>query len=138
MFKYPFSRLITRWIYWCLPPLLALFCWFIGALLPDEQVYSVMIQAVLLSSPPFWMLIWPVWAFILAIRWRAWFIWAWFLTPWWFGFPDACRDHGGDFILMTANVNAYTDAVAEIESALSREEADVLIVLEKRLCRLKG
>ena len=108
------------------------------ALLPDEVVVAAVVEAVLLSSPRWSMLIWVfsgLWLAGIHRQWKAGaglFVFSLLLMGW----PFAGRGEG--LLVISANVQAYTDSAEELEAALARERADVVLTIERRGERIAG
>ena len=114
------------------PPTAASLCWLIGWLMPADTVWTYGVQAVLLSSWPWWMLIWACLWGGAALRWG----WRWglgLLCLLFCGLPPlgpTVDTHSG---LVVANVNAFTGHEQQLEQAASGWNADVVVLIEKRI-----
>ena len=62
-------------IFWAAPALLAAIFWLTGLMISSDGIQAIMLQSVLLSSPPWLMLVWPIWALVIAFKRRG--RWKW-------------------------------------------------------------
>lgn len=107
-------------------------------LLPDEVVAAAVLEAVLLSSPRWSMVVWVLCGLWLAGVHRrlkeglGLFVFSALLMGW----PFASKGEG--LFVISANVQAYSDSAEELENALSEEAADVVLTIEQRGERIRG
>ncbi|MFT5686739.1 MAG: hypothetical protein ACI8RZ_007696, partial [Myxococcota bacterium] len=130
----------------CAPPaVLSLFAVGVAVLLPEQTVWGYAVAALLLSAPVWLMAAWPVWSLLVAWRTGARLV------------PALCAitglllmgrplpdpqlpspQPGPGFLVVSANVNAFTGAPAAIEVALAELGADAVLTYERRGTDIAG
>ncbi len=137
------GRLPLLWGPWgrlfVLPLGVSLLCYAVAWVLPADRVWTNVTQALLLSAPRWLLLAWPVGALWLGWRTRrpgpalglglAGLVLAGVPLP---------RTAGLGRVLVSANSQAYSEDVEELEVALAALEADVLIAIERRAEAVPG
>lgn len=125
----------------CAPPAaLALVAVGLSVLLPDQTVWGYALAALLLSAPVWLMAIWPLWSLLVA--WKT----GERLVPavcaaaglLLMGRPLPAPEPGEGFLVVSANVNAFTGAPAAVEAALAKLDADAVITYERRGAEIAG
>ena len=128
-----------RFFWWALPAIISLLLWTIGRFMEPNSPESYALQAIFLSALPWGMGTWTIWAMVVAYRWKAKWVWLFWLTPWWFGLPQ-CKPstppQGHD--ILAVNVNAFTGNQEQLEAYLAELAADIIIVIEKRAEQIRG
>lgn len=129
-------RVFSVWL--LLPLVLVVMGPLVVVLLPNEVVAAAVLEAVLLSSPRWSMLLWVLGGFWLAVAHRQrraglGLAGVSFLL---LGWPFAGQGEG--LLIISANVQAYSDSFAELEEALAREQADVVLTIERRGEQIRG
>ena len=110
----------------------AILCWLMGRLMPADTVWTYGAQAVLLSSWPWWMLIWSVCCAIAAWRWeRRWVVGCSCVLL--CGLPPIHPLKTAHPSIVVANVNAFSGQEARLEQAAANWEADIVVLIEQRI-----
>ena len=114
------------------PPTAASLCLLIGWFMPANSVWTYGIQAVLLSAWPWWMLIWGMLWIGAALRWG----WRWsvgIVCLLCCGIPPVGPSVEQGTGVVVANVNAFTGQEKILEQAATSWDADVVVLIEKRI-----
>ncbi|MDG1479980.1 MAG: hypothetical protein P8R54_10325 [Myxococcota bacterium] len=123
-----------------LPAALSLVAVGLAVLLPEQTVWGYALAALLLSAPVWLMAAWPPWSLLVA--WRT----GERLVPGvcavlgllLMGQPLPAPEPGEGFLVVSANVNAFTGAPAAVEDALAQLGADVVLTYERRGAEIAG
>jgi hypothetical protein len=126
-----------------LPPLLAIWCLALAPLCPQATVGGEMALALLISAPPWLLLLWPLWALLGQRRIRSWaYFWPSLLGLLLVGLPLSPRGlpEGQGLLIVSTNVNSYSPEQdpANLQGFLGGLRADVILVIEKRAMEIPG